>query len=121
MKRPSMRRYSLSEGLWQGLSAHLPDRGTHTNNRRFLEAVLWIAKTGAPWRDLPPRLGKWNSVYQRFNRLSKSGVWQRLLEVCPDRELKQLLTDSTIIKVHQPKAGAAKKRGGRLWGIPAGD
>ena len=79
------RRHELSDEKWMRVEPHLPgrkgDQGrSGENNRRFLNAVIWIGKTGAPWRDLPKRFGNWNSVYQRFNRWCKRGVWQRLLK-----------------------------------------
>jgi len=68
-----MRRYALRDDQWTRIEALLPgkreDPGrTAADNRLFIDAVLWIGRTGAPWRDLPERYGKWNSVYQRFNR-----------------------------------------------------
>src|SRR5918998_3599427 len=71
------------------------------NNRLFVEAVLWIARTGSPWRDLPPQLGNWHNVYTRFSRWGKSGVWQRVIEaVGMDVDLEALLLDSTIVRSH---------------------
>src|SRR6516165_6326696 len=58
--------------------------GTGANNRIFVEAVLWIARTGSPWRDLPAQFGKWNSIFVRFNRWSKPGVWQRIFAALSD-------------------------------------
>lgn len=111
------RRHELSDEQWQLISPHLPgqkkDPGrTADDNRMFVNAVLWIAKTGAPWRDLPERFGNWNSVFVRYNRWSKRGVWQRLLEVLGgDPDLEHLLLDSTIVRAHQHAAGA---KGGKL-------
>ena len=80
-------------------------------NRLLIEAVLWIARTGSPWRDLLPAFGNWHSVYTRYSRWGKKGVWKRLLEqVSDDIDLEQLLLDSTIIRVHQHGAGAKKRR-----------
>ena len=76
----------------------------------FIEAALWIAGTGSPWRDLLPAFGNWHSVYRRYSRWGKKGVWKRLLEqVSDDIDLEQLLLDSTIIRVHQHGAGAKKE------------
>ncbi|MGV3657291.1 MAG: transposase [Chitinophagaceae bacterium] len=110
-----MKRYSVSDAMWHQINVVFPKRGTCVNNRNFFDAVLWIAKSGAPWRDLPPRFGKWNSVYQRFNRFSKAGIWKRVFELSGEEELRELLLDSTTIRVHQQAAGAAKKRGAVDW------
>ena len=110
------RRHELSDQQWAKIEALLPGREgdpgkSGENNRLFVNAVLWIAKTGAPWRDLPERFGNWNSVFQRFNRWCKRGVWQRVLEtVKGDADLEHLLLDSTVIRAHQHAAGA---KGGR--------
>ena len=107
-----MRRHELTDEQWQQIKPHLPgqrgDAGrTAGNNRRFVDAVLWIAKTGAPRRDLPERFGRWNSVFQRFNRWCKRGVWQQLMEqIGGDPDLEHLLLDSTIVRAHQHAAGA---------------
>ena len=78
------------------------------DNRLFVDAVLWIAKTGGPWRDLPERFGKWNSVYQRFNRWCRSGAWLKVLAALADPDVEWLILDSTVIRAHQHAAGAPK-------------
>ena len=81
---------------------------TGENNRLFIEAVLWICRTGAPWRDLPSELGRWHTVYTRYNRWSKKGRWQTILEtLSEDPDLKYLMVDGSITRVHQH--GAPKK------------
>lgn len=109
------RRHELSDEQWALIEPYVPGREgdpgkSGRDNRLFVNAVLWIAKTGAPWRDLPERFGNWNSVFQRFNRWCKRGVWQRVLEALGgDADLEHLLLDSTIVRAHQHAAGA--KRG----------
>ena len=77
----------------------------------FVEAIFWVARTGAPWRDVPKEYGRWHSVYMRFSRWGKTGVWQRVWEaVKGDPDLEQLMVDSSIVKAHQHAAGAKKKR-----------
>jgi transposase len=84
--------------------------GTAVDNRVFVEAVLYRYRAGIPWRDLPERYGQWKSVYQRFNRWAKSGVWERvftILSADADNEYAQL--DAMIVRAHQHSAGARKK------------
>ena len=105
-----MRRHEISDEQWNKIKDLLPgkpaDPGrTAEDNRLFLNAVLWIARTGAPWRDLPERFGPWNYVFQRCKR----GVWQRILEAWQDPDLRRLMLDSTVIRAHQQAAGARKK------------
>ena len=107
-----MHRHELSDDQWVAIKRLLPgkksDPGrTAANNRRFVNAVLWVARTGAPWRDLPARFGPWNSVFQRYNRWCKRGVWHRLLTTLGgDPDLEHLLLDSTTVRAHQHAAGA---------------
>jgi transposase len=77
------------------------------DNRRFVEAVLWIARTGSPWRDLPPALGNWNSVYTRFRDWAQAGVWKRLFDaISDDPDMEYAMVDATIVKVHRHGQGA---------------
>jgi transposase len=108
-----LRRHSISDGHWERIKDLLPgkegDPGvTAPDNRLFVDAILWIAKTGVPWRDLPERLGKWNSVWKRFDRWSRKGVWQRVFQELQDPDLEWLLLDSSVIRAHQHAAGAKK-------------
>ena len=83
---------------------------TAQDNRRFIEAVLWIARTGSPWRDLPTEFGRWNSVTMRFARWSRAGIWQRVFaELSQEADLREICLDSTIVRAHQHAAGAQKK------------
>jgi transposase len=111
-----MRRFELSDEQWQRVEGLLPGRPgspgrSADNNRLFLDAVLWIARTGAPWRDLPERFGESNSVFQRFNRWAKKGVWQRVFDTLQDPDLEWVMLDATIIRAHIHAAGARKKAG----------
>jgi transposase len=108
-------RYELTEKEYRQIRPLLPGQkgcpgGQAKDNRLFVNAVIWIARTGAPWRDLPERFGNWNSVFQRFNRWSKSGVWQRIARALQSPGLDALLLDSTVIRAHQHAAGSQKKR-----------
>lgn len=93
------------EGLVAGKTG---DKGRHgEDNRLFVDAVLWIARAGAPWRDLPPQFGNWNSVFQRFRRWAKKGVWQRIFAALLENpDFEYLIIDSTIVRAHQHAAGA---------------
>ena len=105
-------RHDMSDAMWAVLEPLLPGQrgqwgGIAKDNRRFLNGVFWILRVGAPWRDLPPQYGKWNSIYQRFRRWRDSGVWERILEalvVEPDYEW--LMIDTSHCKVHPHAAGA---------------
>jgi transposase len=107
----TMRRHEISDDHWDAIKDLLPGQegdpgATAKDNRLFINAVFWIAKTGAPWRDLPERFGKWNSIFQRFNRWCKAGVFQTIMTKLQDADLEVLLLDSTTIRAHQHAAGA---------------
>src|SRR5262249_11518224 len=109
------RRHEISDADWDRIQGLLPGRpgqhgGVASDNRRFVNAVLWIARTGAPWRDLPERLGNWNSTWRRFDRWAAGGVWARLMDVLRDPDLEWLILDSTAVRAH-PCAAGAKKSG----------
>ena len=105
-----MRRHELSDAQWARLELLLPGRdgspGARAHdNRRFLNAVVWIAKTGAPWRDLPERFGPWSTAYRRFRRWATSGRWQALFEAMQDPDLEWIMLDSTSIRAQSSASG----------------
>ena len=107
-------RHAIRDEDWERIKDLLPGRagqpGAHAkDNRLFVDAVLWIAKTGAPWRDLPERFGNWNSVWRRFDRWAQKGRWRKLFEQLQDPDLEWLILDSTVIRAHPHAAGAKKK------------
>ena len=122
-----MVRKRLSDKQWKRIEQMLPgkrgDPGrTAADNRQFVEAVLWIARTVSPWRDLPAEFGLWNGVYMRFARWSRAGVWQRVFaEFSQDADLRRTCLDSTIVHAHPNAAGAQKKPGRRRSAAPAAD
>jgi transposase len=106
-----LRRHEITDQQWDAIKDLLPGKegdpgATAKDNRLFVNAVMWIAKTGAPWRDLPGRFGNWNSVFQRFSRWCKAGVFQTIMANLQDPDLGVLMLDSTVIRAHQHAAGA---------------
>ena len=79
-------------------------------NRLLFDAVLWVARTGVPWRDLPERFGRWNSIWRRFDRGAKQGIWLAVFEVLQAPDEEWLILDSTVIRAPPCAAGAKKKR-----------
>jgi transposase len=85
-----MERLVLSDGQWDRMAARIigdeRSRGTSGRpNRMFVEGVLWIVRTGSPWRDLPAAFGEWNSVFRRFSRWSAKGVWAPIFAAMSER------------------------------------
>lgn len=108
-----MRRYEITDQQWDKI-AHLlagkeGDVGrSATDNRLFINAILWVARSGAPWRDLPLRFGPWNSVYRRFRRWAQKGVWKTIFDELQEPDLDWIMIDSTIVRAHQHAAGQAR-------------
>ncbi|CAA9514098.1 MAG: Mobile element protein [uncultured Solirubrobacteraceae bacterium] len=105
----------VSDAAWSKIASLLPGKATDPgatgkDNRLFLEAVLWRVRTGSPWRDLPSGFGHWNSIFQRFRRWVRAGVFERLFErVSDEPDFEYALIDGTIVSAHQKASGA---RGG---------
>ena len=122
-----MLRLLLRDDQWERIESLLQgkagDRGrTGADNRLFVEAVLWMARTGVPWRDLPPEFGPWNSVFRRFSRWADKGVWQKIFAtLSEDADFEEVFLDSTIVRAHQHAAGALKKRGNKVLAVLVGD
>ncbi len=118
-----MARDLLRDDQWERLKPLLPGKATDCgvtakDNRQFVNAVMWILRTGAPWRDLPPEYGRWHTVYTRFSRWTKKGVWQRLAEaMAQDPDFEWVSLDSTIVRAHQHAAGAKGGSNIRPWGV----
>ena len=110
------RRHAISDADWDRVKDLLPGQpgqhgGLADDNRRFLDAVLWVARTGAPWRDLPDRLGDWNSPWRRFDRWAAKGRWEALAAVFRDPDLDVLVLDSTVVRAHPWRGGGIKGDG----------
>jgi transposase len=108
------RRFELSDETWAQIAPLLPpERGRKArparNNRRMVNAMLWVLRTGAPWRDLPSHYPSWQTVYTRFSRWSAQGIWQRMLsELASNSDPEGYLIDGTIVRAHQDAHGARK-------------
>jgi transposase len=115
-----MSRYELTDPQWERLRALLPPQKPHTgrparDHRQIVNGILWIIRTGAPWRDLPERYGSWQTVASRFYRWRKAGLWERLFAAVQQQgdaqgELDWRIhyVDGTIVRAHQHAAGAKK-------------
>lgn len=108
-------RHDISDHIWELLEPHLPGSKGKVgrpaeNNRNFINGVLWILRTGAPWRDLPPDYGDWKNTHRRFTRWRDSGMWEKLLNiVICEPDFEWLMIDASHVKVHPHATGA---RGG---------
>jgi transposase len=110
----------LSDTQWDKIKDALPgkksDRGrTASDNRQFVEAVLWIGRNGGRWRSLPKEYGNWTTAHKRFIRWSRKGVWQMIFNtLAVGADTEWLMIDSTIVRAHQCAAGAKKTQGNNL-------
>ncbi len=107
-----MSRGGLTDAEWCILNPLLPARGERgpavADRRRTVNGILWVLRTGAPWRDMPERYGNWNSVFVRFSRWSKLGVWDAAFETLASLGApadEEHAIDSTIVRAHQHAAG----------------
>ena len=114
-------RYMLTDELWAVMEPLVKQAKRFTcgnppqlPDRMFFEAVLYIARTGIPWRDLPGEFGSWDAVYNRLRRWVSTGSLAKLFELLTANpsfdEVKRVLIDSTIVRAHRHAAGASKKR-----------
>lgn len=119
-------REMISDKLWRSLQPAV-EAAKHSkagapgamSDREFLESLLYLNRTGCPWRDLPPEMGYWHAVYMKFRRWEARGVWRRLWKSLQGERFAQardLFFDSTTVRAHQHAAGAPKKTAPiRLW------
>jgi len=110
----------LRDDQWERLKGFVPGgrkgkRGPRTDNRRFLNALLGMARSGGRWRDLPRRFGKHETVKRRYYRWIEMGVLDAILAaLAREADLEWLMIDSTIVRAHQQAAGARREKGGRM-------
>jgi transposase len=107
-----LERFLLNDAQYKKMAPLSPGKSgdpgrTAADNRLFVEAVLWIVRTGAPWRDLPVCFGRWNSAFRRFRRWSRKGVFEKIFNALSgDPDFEYAIVDGTIVRVHQHGAGA---------------
>jgi transposase len=112
MKEISHRRHDIKDREWDIVEPHLPGRKgkwgkAAKDNRQFINGVLWILRTGAPWRDLPADYGGWKNTHRRFCRWRDKGIWEGLLEkIMCEPDYEWLMIDASHIKVHPHASGA---------------
>ena len=122
-----VKRYELSDEQWRKMADLVPGKAgdpgrTGDDNRRFVNGVLWVLRSGAHWHDLPPRYGKWKSVHKRFTRWAKAGVWERVFDsLTADPDNDYLMLDSSLVRAHQQAATGKGGTATRLWGVPEAD
>lgn len=118
----------LTDEQWARVAPLMPGgckgkRGPRTNNRRFMDAVFWMARSGGRWKDLPERFGKVSAVKQRYYDWIDRGVFATIFEsLSGEPDMEWLMVDSTIVRAHQHAAGARRQKGGRMpraWAAPA--
>lgn len=129
-------RHALTDEQWARIRNHLPGKAgdpgrTATDNRRFIDAVLYVLKTGIPWDDLPERFGKPNSAWKRYDRWAATGVWERVGRLLGDADWaarpEEVQLDSTSVKAHPTASTGRRERGeknptptpGDAWAGPA--
>ncbi len=122
------RRYEIRDDQWEQIKDLLPPERKPQggrppkDHRKMLNAMLWIARTGAPWRDLPEYYGSWSTVYSRFRRWQIAGIWDQILEhVSIEPDFESIMIDATIVRVHQHGAGAKGGAFSKQLGVPEAD
>ena len=110
-----LRRYELTDEEWFRIEPLLPPENTgkqgcpRKDNRIIMNGIVWLARSGAPWRDLPERYGSWKTVYSRFRKWIDDGILDNIFRILSlEAELEELSIDASIIQAHQHSAGAKK-------------
>lgn len=111
---------ALTDEQWERVKVLVPggrkgSRGRRTDNRRFLDALLWMARSGGRWKDLPERVGKPDTVKRRYYDWIARGVLDDMLSaLAQEADLDWLMLDATIVRAHSQASGARKVKGGRM-------
>ena len=123
-----MSRYELSDSQWHKIEEFLPGRAdtvgvTAKDNRTFVNGVLWVLRSGAHWKHLPPEYGNWKSAHKRFTRWARAGIWERIFQelLADHKNNTWVMIDSTIVRAHQQAICGKGGPGTRLWGVPEED
>jgi transposase len=115
-----MNRGDLTNEQWEQLKVVLPPQKQRTgrpalDHRQVMNGILWVLRTGAPWRDLPERYGKWATIYSRFRRWREQGVWDEILSKLqsiksrePGIDWELHFIDASVVRAHRHAAGAKK-------------
>jgi transposase len=114
-----MKRHALTDEQWDRIKIFLPENGKRGNqwkdHRLIVDGMIWVLKTGVPWRDIPERFGPWKTVYERFRQWSQQGLWQKILSALQaDFEAEGQIDwhlfsiDGSSIRAHKSAAGAKK-------------
>ena len=110
-----LRRYELTDDEWNRIRHLLPPENTgrqgrpRKDNRTIVNGMIWIARSGAPWRDLPERYGPWETVYSRFRKWIEDGIFDNMIRILSiDVDLSEMYLDASIVQAHQHSAGAKK-------------
>src|SRR5215207_9421682 len=125
-----MHRHVLPDREWNLLAPLLPSRSrtgrAPKNHRTIIDALLWLARTGAPWRDLPVRFGPWQTVATRFYRWTRSGIWEcilaelrRMADASGDIDWEVHIIDATNVRAHRCAAGGKGGPLAKRWAVAA--
>jgi len=112
-ERKWIMRFDLSDEEWAVLEPLMPEarKSARADDRRIMNAIFYVLRTGMPWRDLPERYGPYTTAYNRFTRWSRRGIWKRVFDRLASKSRDSLyLIDSAIVKAHRAASGA---KGGR--------
>jgi transposase len=120
-------KYELTAAQWRKIEMLLPgkkgDRGrTAADNRKFVNGVLWVLRSGAHWKHMPAEYGNWKSAHKRFTRWTQAGIWEKVFAVAAaDPSNRYVLLDSTTVRAHQQAAAGKGGTKAKRWGAGEAD